>query len=100
MRCVSHPSMYTFSIPEDAANGAAIGSVLANLGRRGVAYSITAGNDSSAFAIGGETGAITVTAALDYETTTTYTLTVQAAAAGETSTTTVTVNVTDVVEAR
>ena len=60
-------SMYTFSVPEDAETGAAVGSVLADPGRRGVTYSITAGNDSSVFAIGSETGAITVAAALDYE---------------------------------
>ena len=91
-------SMYAFSVPEDSQTGAAVGSVLADPGRRGVTYSIAAGNDSSVFTIGSETGAITVAAVLDYETTATHTLTVQAAAASETSTTTVTVNVTDVVE--
>ena len=53
-----------------------------------MAYSITAGN-----------GAITVAAALDYETTSSYTLTVQADAGnGGTASTTVNITVTDVNE--
>ena len=91
-------SAYTFTIGEDAKAGAMVGSVVADPGRLGVTYSIIAGNDSGIFAIGSETGAITVAAALDYETTTTYTLTVQAEVVGVTSATTVTVNVTDVAE--
>ena len=43
-----------------------------------VSYSITAGNDDGVFAIDGSTGAITVAAALEYETTASYTLMVEA----------------------
>ena len=89
---------YTFTVPEDAVADTAIGSVLADPGRRGVTYSITAGNDSSVFAIDGESGAIALSGSLDYEATATYTFTVQAAVAGVTSTATVTVAVTDVAE--
>ena len=65
-------------------------------------YSITEGNTGSVFAIDGETGAITVAGALDYETEESYTLTVQASDGHPTmegtDTATVTVTVTDVAE--
>ena len=62
-------------------------------------YAITAGNTGGIFAIGEGTGAITVAAALDYETTSEYTLTVEASDGnGGTDTATVTITVTDVAE--
>ena len=71
---------YAFSVAEDAAAGAAVGTVAATgTGDAGVSYiRITAGNDAGAFALDASTGAITVAGSLDYETTTSYTLTVQA----------------------
>ena len=92
---------YTFAIAEDAAEDAAVGSVSApdpDVDDE-VTYTITAGNTGDAFAIDADSGAITVAAALDYETTTSYTLTVQAADGdGVQDTATVTVTVTDVVD--
>ena len=72
-------STYGFSVSEGAAVGAAVGAVSA-IDPNGdtVTFSITAGNDAGAFAIGSATGAITVAAALDHDTTPTYTLTVEA----------------------
>ena len=68
-----------FSVAEDAAVGAAVGTVSAT-GLQGdsITYSITAGNGDRKFAIGSGTGAITVAGSLDYETTASYTLTVEA----------------------
>ena len=91
---------YAFDVAEDAAVDHVVGSVSATDEDAGdtLTYRITAGNTGSAFAIGGA-GAITVAAALDYETTDEYTLTVEAADGnGGTDTARVTVTVTDVVE--
>ena len=63
-----------------------------------VTYSITDGNGDGHFALDGSTGAITVAAELDYETTASYTLTVTADdLKGGTATATVTITVTDVI---
>ena len=93
-------STYDFSIAEDAAVGAAVGSVSAtDPDNDTLAYAITAGNGDGKFALGGSNGAITVAAALDYETTSSYSLTVQADDGnGGTATATVSVTVTDVNE--
>ena len=92
---------YEFSIAEDAAVDAAVGSVSApdpNADDE-VTYTITAGNTGDAFAIDADSGAITVDAALDHAIAPSYTLTVQAADGnGGRTTTTVTVTVTDVVD--
>ena len=92
---------YTFAIAEDAAEDAAVGSVSApdpDVDDE-VTYTITAGNTGDAFAIDADSGAITVAAALDYETTTSYTLIVQAEDGdGAQDTATVTVTVTNVVD--
>ena len=63
-----------------------------------VSYAITSGDADSRFTIDEETGAITVAASLDHETTDEYTLTVEADDDdnGGTATVTVTVTVTDV----
>ena len=92
---------YAFEVAEDAAEDDEVGTVSAADPDADdtVAYSITAGNTGDVFAIDGNTGAITVTAALDYETTAEYTLTVEASdGRGGAVTSTATVTVTDVAE--
>ena len=65
-----------------------------------MSYSITAGNGDGKFNIDDGTGAITMTASLDHETTDEYTLTVEASdGQNGTATVTVMVTVTDVAEA-
>ena len=87
-----------FTVAEDAAVGAAVGRVSATDPEGGaVTYAITAGNDTGAFALDAGTGALTVAAALDYETADAYTLTVTASdAQGHTATADIAVTVTDV----
>ena len=95
-------STYTFSVSEAAAIGASVGTVSATDPDSGntVTYSITAGNSAGKFSIGSSSGAITVAAALDYETVTSYSLTVEASDGnGGTDTATVNITVTDVNEA-
>ncbi len=88
---------YSFTVAEDAAAGTAVGTVVATSTGDTLTYTISAGNTSNAFAIDGSTGAITVAASLDYETTASYTLTVTAEGAkGDSTGATVTVTVTDV----
>ena len=88
-----------FSVAEDAAADAAVGTVGATDPEAGtLTYAITAGNDADAFAIAAGTGALTVAGTLDHETTDAYSLTVTASdAAGHTATATVAITVTDVV---
>jgi len=90
---------YTFSVAEDAAADAAVGTVAATDPEAGtLTYAITAGNDADAFAIAAGTGALTVAGTLDHETTDAYSLTVSASdAAGHTATATVAITVTDVI---
>ena len=91
---------YSFTVSEDAATGAVVGSVAAE-GPDGsqVAYRITGGNEAGRFSVGAS-GEITVVGSLDYETTSSYTLTVAATEAygGATATVTVEIAVTDVTE--
>ena len=91
---------YAFTVAEDAATGTSVGSVSATDPEEDtLAYSITAGNDEGAFAVGGSTGSITVAGALDYETTVAYTLTVEVSdGRGGSATATVKIGVGDVVE--
>ncbi len=93
-------STYSFSIAEDAATGAAVGSVSAtDADNDGITYTIEAGNGDGVFAIDGGSGAITTAGTLDHETDASYTLTVQADDGnGGTDTATVNVTVTDVAE--
>jgi len=93
----------TFSVAEDAANGAVVGTVTATDPDTGDTrtYSITAGNGDGIFAINSATGEITVTdnSNLNYESATSYGLTVKVEdSGGLTDTAAVTVNVTDVNE--
>ncbi len=89
---------YAFSVGEDVAVGAAVGTVSATDPEDGaVSYAVTAGNEAGAFALDAATGALTVAAALDYETADNYGLTVTASdAAGHTATADVAITVTDV----
>ncbi|MFC4992456.1 cadherin domain-containing protein [Rubritalea tangerina] len=91
----------TFSVAEDAAVAAAVGTVVGSDPDAGdsLSYSILSGNTGGAFAINSSTGALTVATSLNYEAVASYTLTVQVQdAGGLTDTATVTVNVTDVDE--
>ena len=89
---------YEFSVAEDAAVDAAVGTVSATDPEDGaLTYAITAGNETGAFAINASTGALTVAGTLDYETADDYHLTVTASdAAGHTATADIEITVTDV----
>ena len=88
---------YAFSVAEDAAVNAVVGTVTATAATS-VTYAITAGNDAGAFAIDGSSGALSVAGALDYETTTAYSLTVEASAGGAAATVAVAITVTNVAD--
>ena len=97
---------HTYSVPENSANGTAVGSATysdPDAGQTHV-FSITAGNTGGAFAINSSTGAITVanSAALNYETNPSFSLTVQVTDNGspvQSGSGTITVNLTDLNEA-
>ena len=91
---------YSFSVAENSATGAAVGSVSATTtGAGAVTYAITAGNDAGAFALDAGSGALTVAGALDHESSARHSLTVEARGGGSQATVTATVTVTDVDEA-
>ena len=95
------PDSYAFSVAEDAGVGNVLGTISATDPNPDdvVSYSITVDNSGGTFAIDASTGAITVAAVLDHETTASYTLTVEASdGRGGTDTATVTVTVSDVAE--
>ena len=87
---------YSFSIEENAATGAAVGTVSATDAQNDtLTYTIEAGNGDGKFAIDGSSGAITTAGELEHDTTPSYTLTVQADDGnGDTATTTVNITVT------
>ena len=87
---------YTFELAEDASVGDPVGTVSAtHPDDDTIIYSITAGNTDNAFAINTNTGAITVAAALDFETTPKYKFAVQAEDEdGDTNTVVVTITAT------
>ena len=92
---------YSFSIAEDAAAGAAVGTLSATDPDVGdtVSYYITAGNAAGTFNIDLHVGDIILMKTLDYETTTSYTLTVEARDGNwGKDTASVTVTVVDVAE--
>ena len=90
---------YSFMVAENSATGTAVGTVSAtDPNGDTISYSITAGNPGNAFAIGPSTGAITVAAGLDFETTPSYELTVEATDGTNAASATVVVSVTDVNE--
>lgn len=89
------------TIPEDTAVSSTLLSVVSgDVNGDVVTLSIIGGNSAGLFAIDPNMGAITLSGALDYETTTSYTLTIQARdPAGLLGTGVVTINITDVNEA-
>ena len=94
----------TFTVAENASNGAVVGTVAATNvdSNQTLTYSITGGNTGNVFAIDPATGQITLTGALNFETTATYSLTVQATDNGTpvlSGQATITINVTNVNEA-
>ena len=91
---------YTFTVPENSAVTASLGSVsVTDPDEDTLTYSITAGDDDGNFSID-SSGAISLAKTLDYETTSSYTLTVEAADPGGLSdTATVAITVTNVNEA-
>ncbi|MCE2463434.1 MAG: cadherin repeat domain-containing protein [Dehalococcoidia bacterium] len=95
------PGSYSFSVAENAAVEAAVGTVAATDPDEGdtVTYSITAGNDTGKFAIGSSSGQVTVASTLNYESVSSYTLTVEASDGnGGKDGASVTIKVVDVVE--
>lgn len=103
--CNSAPAFgsasYAFSVSEDSAVGAVVGTVsTTDADGDSPTYAISAGNADGKFAIGADTGEITLAAALDYEKTTSYSLTVTVTDGfGGSATAAVSVSVTDVVDA-
>ena len=92
----------SFSIAEDIANGATVGTVVTdNVNRDDLTYSITAGNDSGIFAINASTGEITIAddSQIDFETLPSYNLTVKVSHSINQESASVTVNITDVNDA-
>ena len=90
---------YTATLAENAVTGSAVVTVQATDADAGDALTYSIIDGSGLFAIDANSGAITLTGALDYETATTHTLTVQVEdSGGLTATTTITINVTDVTE--
>ncbi len=90
----------TFSVDENCAAGTAVGMVSADDPNDDpLTYEITAGNESGRFAIGKDTGKITVAASgLDYETISEYKLTIQISDGTYSYAGIVTVNVNDINE--
>jgi len=87
-----------FTIAENAAIGATVGTVAATDGDSdSLVWSIASGDPGSVFAIDGD-GLITVAGSLDYETTPSYSLTVEVSDGFEFDTAAVAVMVTDVFE--
>ena len=70
---------YTFAVDESVLTGILVGTVSAtDPDEDTLAYSITTGNEDGKFAIGEDTGAITLAATLDQTLVSSYTLTVRA----------------------
>ncbi|MBC6425219.1 MAG: cadherin domain-containing protein [Ekhidna sp.] len=87
----------TFSVPEDANNGTAVGTVQASDAEtNNLMFSIASGNTGNVFAIGEGTGAITVAGTLDFENTQSYTLKVRVSDGNLSATADITINVTNV----
>ena len=96
---VFSPDTYTFSIAEDANNGASVGTVLATDPQNDVLfYAIASGDPNGKFSIDNN-GKITVADSLDFEAAATYTLEVHVTDVEFLDEATVTINVTNVNEA-
>ena len=91
---------YAFTLAEDTAVTTTVGTLRATLaGGATVTHTLTAGNTGGVFALDGTTGALTLAAALDYETTPSYHLIVEARSGPAAATAVpVTITVTDVDE--
>ena len=89
-------SSYSFTVADDAATGAVVGSVSASdPDGRTVTYAITAGNDDGKSGIDAATGEVSVADTLDDDAESSYSLTVQASdAEGTTSEVSVVIAVT------
>ena len=89
------------SVPENSVLGTPVGGALVATDPDGdtVAWSITAGNPTGAFAIDPSTGQLSVSGPLDAEATASYALTVRVASGALSDTAQVTVTVVDVNEA-
>ena len=84
-----------FSVAENAANGAAVGTVMAtDADGDALTFTITSGNMGNAFAINASSGAITVSGTLNRATTQTYTLMVRVSDGTTSMEAAVTINVT------
>ncbi|MDE0472215.1 MAG: cadherin repeat domain-containing protein, partial [Ekhidna sp.] len=90
----------TFSIAEDAAVDAEVGTVTASdADDDELTFSVTSGNTSDAFVVNESSGLLTVAKALDFETDSTYTLKVSVSDGTDSNAADITINVTDVEEA-
>ncbi|MCP3668906.1 MAG: hypothetical protein GY814_00405, partial [Gammaproteobacteria bacterium] len=88
----------TFTVDENSADGTVVGTVVAtdpDAGTSFSAWTITAGNTGTAFAINGSSGLITVNdeTQLDYDTTSSYSLTVEVSDGTNTGSGTITINI-------
>ena len=89
----------TFSIAEDAAVDAEVGTVQAtDADNEDLTFSVTSGNTGDVFAMNASSGLLTVAKTLDFETDSTYTLKVSVADGTDSNTADVTISVTDVEE--
>ena len=89
-----------FSVDEDAASGATVGTMTAtDADGDTIGWAITGGNADDAFAIDSATGEITIAGPLDHEQTDVYELEVEASSTTLSDTATATIAVTDVNEA-
>lgn len=87
----------SFSISEDASIGTSIGWVVAEDGDGDpIIFSITGGNDDENFQIGSQSGELTISKMLDFETTSSYELTIQVEDDLSSTTATITITVLQV----
>ncbi|MBC6426154.1 MAG: cadherin repeat domain-containing protein, partial [Ekhidna sp.] len=90
----------TFTVAEDAVNGATVGTVQASDAEtNNLTFAITAGNTGNAFAIAEGTGAITKAGTLDFENNPNYTLNVSVSDGNLSATADITINLTNINEA-
>ena len=90
-----------FTVGENAAEGTAVGMVVAtdeDEGDDDLTFAITSGNAGSVFAINGRSGAITTVGTLDFETTPSYILQITASDGSLSGTADITINMEDVNE--
>ncbi len=90
-----------FSIPEDSADGASVGTVAA-VTTASLTFKITAGNTDNIFEINSKTGEITIrdSSRLDYETTSSYSLTIEVSDGTKSDSATITIAIENVDETK